>query len=63
MHGEDAQNIQDGTCLGSSKAVRNSRVENMRAGSGDEKLFKSNGESMSSLLQNFCTRISQQNKT
>lgn len=46
MHGEDAQNIQDGTCLGSSKAVQNARVENVRAGSGDEKLFKSNGESM-----------------
>ena len=46
MHGEDAQNIQDGICLGSSKAVQNSRVENVRAWSGDEKLFKSNGESM-----------------
>ena len=63
MHGEDAQYVQDGTGLTSSKAVRNSRVENVRAGSGDEQLFRSNGEWMSSLLQNFCTRISQQNET
>ena len=56
-------NAQAGVGLRSSApTLQNSQTENLRAGSGDDTSFQNNGDSVTSILQNFCSLVSQQNE-